>query len=186
LARPLALGYFANFAREGAQSISLGGGVGEFGHVHAPLGYAQPWYDEHPGSLYPSFHVFRGLCALKQHRLVDASSSIPRDLQAIGAEGRSSRELWLANLTGAPLDVALWDEVAGAIFVLDEDNFESAAADPAYMDRTRAFRRASLVLKPYAVVRLVLSGRRHKPPRWRSICRNSQRGGRWNGRYANA
>jgi hypothetical protein len=151
-----ALGYFANFAREGAQSISLGGAVGEFGHIHAPLSYAQPWYDEHPGSLYPSFHVFRGLCALKQHRLVDASSSIPRDLQAIGAEGRSSRELWLANLTGAPLDVALWDEVAGAISVLDEDNFESAAADPAYMDRTQAFRSASLVLKPYAVVRLVL------------------------------
>jgi D-apionolactonase len=150
------LGYFANFAREGAQSITLGGGVGEFGHVHAALGYAQPWYDQHPGSLYPNFHVFRGLSALKQNRLVDAPSSIPRDLQAIGGEGSSSRELWLANLTGAPLDAALWGEIAGAISVLDEDSFEKAAADPAYMDRTRAFRSASLVLKPYAVARLVL------------------------------
>jgi hypothetical protein len=151
-----ALGYFANFAREDAQSITLGGGVGEFGHIHASFAYAQPWYDQHPGSLYPNFHVLRGLSGLKHNRLIDAASSIPRDLQAIGAEGRAGREIWLANLTGAPLDTALWDEVTGAISVLDEDSFEMAAVDPAYMDRTRAFRAASLALKPYAVVRLVL------------------------------
>jgi D-apionolactonase len=156
IAAAFELGYVANFAREGAQSVTLGGGVGAFGHVHAPLGYAQPWYDEHRGSIYPNFHIFRGLSALKGMRLVDARSSVPRDLQAIGGEGRSGRELWLANLTGTPIVAELWDEVSGAISVLDEERFEDAATDPAYMDRTRAFRGGSLALQPYAVVRLVL------------------------------
>jgi D-apionolactonase len=151
-----ALGYFTHFAREGAQGITLGAGVGEFGHVHAPLGYAQPWFDAHPGSLYPNFHVFRGLAALKQSRLLDAPSSAARDLQAIGGEGRSGREFWLGNLTGAPLDVALWSEVAGRVSVLDEESFGVAAMDPQFMDLARSFRGASLTLKPYAVARLIL------------------------------
>ena len=31
-----ALGYFAHMARGGAAAVTLGGGVGEFGLVHAP------------------------------------------------------------------------------------------------------------------------------------------------------
>ena len=50
------LGFVARFARGGAEAITLGGGVGEFGIAYAKMDYQQPYFDEN-GGVYPAYHV---------------------------------------------------------------------------------------------------------------------------------
>jgi D-apionolactonase len=149
------LGYFAHFARGGADWITLGGGVGEFGLVHVPTDYAQPWYDE-AGGVYPAFHVFRGLARLGGAPLVDVTCAPAREVQALAADTPQGRELWLANLMGEARDLALPGGLTGAMSILDADSFTEASAQPDFMDHaTRTLDGDRISLSPYAVVRLV-------------------------------
>ncbi len=148
------LGYVAHFAKGGATAVSLGGGVGEFGLVHAPMAWSQPWFDE-AGGLYPVFHVVRGLARLAGGRLREVASDRPRAVQALAVDADGSRELWLANLTGDAVSVALPAAFHGArAALLDAEGFVEAARDPAFMDRLGAAAGASASIAPYAVLRL--------------------------------
>jgi D-apionolactonase len=150
-----ALGYVAHMASGGAAAATLGGGVGEFGLVHARMPYAQPWFDEAGQGLYPVFHVFRGLAALAGQPTIDVASSIPRAVQAIGTENAGQREVWIANLTNEERPIALWGHVSGHSATLDEETFSQAARDPAFIDSAmRTFSADRIALRPYAVVRL--------------------------------
>ncbi|WP_366556168.1 hypothetical protein [Aquibaculum sediminis] len=148
------LGYAAHFAKGGAQAISLGGGVGPFGLVHAPMPYAQPYFDEAEG-FYPVFHVFRGLAGKRGAVLLDTHCDSQRDVQAIALEGDNGRELWVANLLSESRTLVL-DNVAGLrrCARLDADSFVEASQDPEFMDRPgEAFDGDSAELGPYAVAR---------------------------------
>lgn len=149
------LGYFAHFARGGADWITLGGGVGEFGLVHVPTDYGQPWYDE-AGGVYPVFHVFRGLARLGGAPLVDVTCAPGREVQALAADGPRGREIWLANLMSEAREVTLPGEVTGPVSILDADSFAEAAARPDFMDHaTQTLDGNRVSLSPYAVVRVV-------------------------------
>jgi len=149
------LGYFAHMARGGAASVTLGGAVGEFGIVHARTDYAQPWFDE-TGGLYPAFHVFKGLAALCGAKLLATETRPLRNVQAVAAESGEGREVWLANLTGESVDVALDGGMNdGRIFTLDADSFVEAAGDPDAAERlSKPFGGGNVQLGPYAVARI--------------------------------
>jgi hypothetical protein len=151
-AAPWYLGYFANMAQGGAESVTLGGGVGEFGLVHAGMDYAQPWFDE-GGGVYPAFHVFRGLADLRDATRLETTATPLREVQAVAAKSEKSRTLWLANLTGEPATVSLEPAVSnGSIFVLDAGNFAAAAGNAdAASSLARSFSGSSVALDPYAV-----------------------------------
>jgi hypothetical protein len=149
------LGYFAHMARGGAMAVTLGGGVGPFGIVHAPAEHAQPWFDE-AGGLYPAFHVFKGLARLRGARLLRSDARPGRNVQAVAAETSSGHEIWLANLTGEPTSVALTLPIAqGQIFVLDGDSFTAAAVDVDTAEHlSQPYEGSAVVLGPYAVARI--------------------------------
>jgi hypothetical protein len=151
-----ALGYFAHFARGGASAVTLGGGAGPFGLVHADMPYAQPYFDE-TGGCYPVFHVFRGLAALAGRRLLDVKSSAQRVVQAIGTIEPGEGEVWLANLTGQEQQVTLWSKAEGQIAILDEESFAYAASNARAMDvLLKQFDADEIRLRPYSVARLRL------------------------------
>ena len=86
------LGYGARAAEGGVDSVVLGAAVGEFGLVHAPMDYAQPWYDE-AGGLYPAWHVMRGLYGTSGAERLATKVSAPRDLQALAIRSDGATEL---------------------------------------------------------------------------------------------
>lgn len=148
------LGIFAHMARGGAASLSLGGGVGEFGIVHSRGFGAAPWFDK-AGGVYPAFHVFKGLAALKGARLLDCKTFPPRNIQAVAAETAAGREAWIANLTGERIKLPTPTGFeSGSLFVLDADSFVQAAGDPSAAERATAQPGPMLEFGPYAVARL--------------------------------
>lgn len=149
------LGYFGHMARAGADSITIGGGVGEFGLVHAKMDYAQPFFDE-AGGFYPAFHVFKGLSALVGAKAMEIDIAPARDLQAVVAKVREGVEAWIANLTGTAVTISLDRRLAARnLFVLDSETFVPASKDQQAADSlSRSFSDATLSLRPYAVVRL--------------------------------
>ncbi|MGE3832599.1 MAG: hypothetical protein AB7F76_16530, partial [Parvibaculaceae bacterium] len=149
------LGYFAHFARSGAASIALGGLAGKFGALHTKTKWKQAWYDRH-GGLYPVFHVLRGLARLKGTALHDVTISAPRNVQALVAKHDGKTELWLANLTGEPVTVALPGGLKGAkAATLDAAKFETAAGKAEALDRLSPLKSQRVALDAYAVMRLV-------------------------------
>ena len=149
------LGYFAHMARNGAAAVTLGAGVGEFGIVHARTDFTQPYFDEARG-VYPAFHVFKGLAALRGARLLATEPQPPRNVQAVAAETAAGREVWLANLTGDDISVAVEGvEGDGEIFTLDAGSFVEATRDPDASGRlARPFTGGAVQLGPYAVAQL--------------------------------
>ena len=148
------LGYAAHFASGGASAVTLGGGVGEFGLVHAPMPWPQPYFDE-AGGCYPAFHVVRGLAALAGHGLHRVVSDRPRAVQALAVRGSTGLDVWVANLLGDRVTVSLPTEFAGAAQArLETANFLDAAQDPAFMQHALGPAPERLDLGPYAVVRL--------------------------------
>ena len=152
------LGYFAHMARGGAAFVTLGGGIGEFGIVHAPAAYSVPYFDE-AGGVYPAFHVFKGLAGLRGARMLQTAAEPIRNVQAVGAETQGEREVWIANLTGDATAVALTPELGnGKLFVLDADTFVEAARNPdAAHTMAQSWDGGAVELGPYAVARLIVS-----------------------------
>lgn len=149
------LGYFAQMARGGAASVTLGGAVGEFGIVHARTGYTQPWFDG-AGGVYPAFHVFKGLARLRGATLLRTETQPLRNVQAVAADTGEGREFWVANLTGDEQTVALEGLPGeGSLFILDADSFVEGTRDPAAADRLYTpFSTDNLHLGPYAVAQI--------------------------------
>ena len=148
------LGYVAHFARGGATALTLGSGAGDFGLVHTPATYPKPWFDSH-GGVYPAFHVFKGLSALARCPTVDVASSMPREVQAIGARSDGRLEVWVANLTGSPQLVELPVSSFKRIATLDEHCFIAATSDPEILAaQERSLGSTVVELSPYAVLRL--------------------------------
>lgn len=137
------LGYAARAAAGGVDSVVLGAPVGEFGLIHHPMAYTQPWYDD-AGGLYPAFHVMRALYAASGAVCRAATVSQPRDLQALAIERAAGCDLWLANLTGEAQTVEITglDLVDARIARIDEDSFEACAGD------SRGFTQSEAALGP--------------------------------------
>ncbi|QDL94498.1 hypothetical protein FDP22_21780 (plasmid) [Paroceanicella profunda] len=146
------LGCFAQLALGGASAVAFGAPVGPFGVLHAPAEFPQPWFDTH-GGLFPVFHVLRGLSALEGRPLRALGSPRPELVQGLVADGGGAAEIWLANLTAAPLTLTLPVPVT-AMAVLDAAGFAAAAADPAYMDALRPAPEGPIPLDAHAVLRL--------------------------------
>jgi hypothetical protein len=150
--------YFAHFARTGAEAIALGGLTGPFGLVQAKANWPQPWFDRNKDSVFPVFHILRGVARLKGADLFDTTVSRPRDVQALAARRKDRRyELWIANLTADPVTVDL-----GAIFeggraaILDAERFAKAAARPEFLDKVNAMAgNGRISLDAFAVARVV-------------------------------
>ncbi len=150
------LGYAARMAEGGVDSVVLGAPVGEFGLVHAPMDYAQPWYDD-AGGLYPLWHVMRGLYAASGAERLATTVSSPRDVQALAFKKNGSTELWLTNLTGEPQTVSMrGQDVNGAqVARLDEESFLSCAGSASGFDDSQTtLSNGTLLLSPYATVRI--------------------------------
>jgi hypothetical protein len=149
------VGYCAHLVRGGANAVTVGGGVGEFGIAHAAMHYAQPFFDA-AGGVYPAFHVFKGLSALGGAKAIAVDVAPAREVQGVVAKVRGTTEAWIANLTGVPRDVSLhgWPG-AGSVFVLDKETFVPASKDPdAVENLSRSFTGTTLALDAYAVARL--------------------------------
>ncbi|MFC7396885.1 hypothetical protein ACFQU1_06730 [Chelatococcus sp. GCM10030263] len=146
------LGYFAHFAYGGASAVTLGGAVGPFGLMHAPMPFPQPWFDGR-GGLFPVFHVIAGLTRLAGQPLRQVEISRPHEIQALAVESETGTEIWLANLTGEPQRVALEGATAGEIAVLDAARFTEAAGTPDILERRQPLSGA-VELDAYAVARV--------------------------------
>lgn len=152
------LGYFAHFARSGAQSIALGGLTGPFGAVYSRQAWPQAWFDAAKGGVYPVFHILRGMSRLRGADLLDIAISRPREVQALAARRKDGKtELWIANLTGDPVTVDLGRKFAGArAALLDAERFVQAAEKPEFLDRVNIALAGSRVeLGPYAACRVI-------------------------------
>ena len=151
------LGYAARTAEEGVESVILGAPVGEFGLVHHPGDYRQPWFDE-VGGLFPVYHVMRGVYAASGAERIPAETSDPRNLQALAFRRERGPEVWMANLSGEERTVSIEGIDTGGMNVatLDESSFEACAAGIDGFDATqqRLGSGNSLRLAPYAVVRV--------------------------------
>jgi hypothetical protein len=118
------------------------------------MDYLQPWFDE-SGGVYPVYHVFKGLAALRGKPLIDLTVSKPREIQAIAAATDDGVEVWIANLTDRLKTVELVPELTGKVAVLTAAEFESATRDFSAMNSLeRGFADQRLSLAPYAVARL--------------------------------
>ena len=148
------LGFVARFAKGGSEAITLGSGVGAFGIAYAKMEYRQPFFDE-KGGVYPVYHVFKGLAAMKGQPLVDLSVSDPCEIQAIGVERENGIEVWIANLTGRIKPIEFATGFTGHAAILTASEFEPATQDHSAMNSMeREFADKQIVLAPYAVARL--------------------------------
>ena len=155
------LGYAARAAEGAVESVILGASVGEFGLIHHPREYRQPWFDD-AGGLYPVYHVMRGVYAASGAKRIPAEVSDPRDLQVLAFHVEQGKEIWIGNLSGEERSVALegLHTRRTEMSTLDEESFEACASDIGGFDATRRPLDGAPVLRlaPYAVVRLRAGG----------------------------
>lgn len=115
------LGYVAQMAAHGASAIAIGAPTGPFGVLDAA---PRP---PRQGALYPAYHVMRGLARVSGGALRRVEVSAPAHLAALAIED----DLWLANLTDAP--VLVDHGLAGRIIMLDATTCAGAADRPDFI-----------------------------------------------------
>ncbi len=147
-----ALGYFAEFARGGAASVTLGAGTGPFGAVSAPSEYPRPWFEEN-GGVYPVFHVLRGLARLRGAPMLSLDLAASAPVVGLAARVAAGCEIWVGNAGPEPVAIEL--PGSGGIAILDAGCFAAAAAAPDHMDHVRPFDGA-VRLDGHAVARIQL------------------------------
>ena len=160
------LGYIAHMVRGGVEAVALSGPVGEFGIVHAPMDYSQPWFDE-AGGVYPVFHVIAGMVAAAGHEALETHVSPPREVQAVAHKDGAATVVWLANLTGGRRQVTVSGVTndRGATCMLNEATFVQCCGSPdgfrrTEQDSTEQGIQARLIdLDAYAICRLGFSDR---------------------------
>ncbi|MEC5292264.1 hypothetical protein VSX64_16645 [Aurantimonas sp. C2-6-R+9] len=152
LGAAFALGYFAHFARGGAEAIAFGGTTGPHGVVALEQAWRQPGFEE-TGGVFPVFHVQRALAQLSKRPMRDVTSSDPGGIQALAATLDDGEVLLVANLTDARKTIALPFDMARAR-ILDAGSFAEAAASPSFLDDMRPASGRELVLDSYAVAKV--------------------------------
>ena len=155
------VGYAAACARCRLDAVAFGAPTGPFGFIHRRADHAQPWFDTHDGdlvrarSVYPAFHVLAGLTEGSGRPLVATAVSKPGVIEALGWREPGRTLLWVANLTAAPVEIALTGPAAATAAVLDAQNFVRAARDPEALDALAAPLSIDRVkLDSYAVARI--------------------------------
>jgi len=152
------LGYAARMAEGGVDQVILGSPVGDFGLIHQAAASVAPDYD---GTVYPAYHVLRGMYAASGAARRSTESSVPRDVQALAFETDGGITLWLANLSGEPqrVEIAGLDVAGARLSLLDEDSFAVCVAAPDGFDgNSGTVSGPDLTLAPYAVARLEVGG----------------------------
>jgi hypothetical protein len=144
----------AQFTRDGAATLTLGIGAGDFGIVHTPATYPKPWFDNQ-GGVCAAFHVSKQLSALAHCHTIGLTSSMPREIQAISALLDEREGVWGANLTANPQQVELPTFSFQPVAMLDEPRFIGATPDVDFFaTRERSLNSSVIGLPPYAVVHL--------------------------------
>lgn len=138
-------GYLARVAAGGMAGVTLAAAAGPSGIVAAD-----------GGRVHPSYHVIRGHAALSGGLVMAATSSVPRNVQALAVQTGTDLHLWLTNLTGESQDVRLEGVAPGAtVRLLDEASVEALADDlDRAGDKGRPLVGSSIVLPAYAVASL--------------------------------
>jgi hypothetical protein len=146
------LGYISQVANGGVEAVTMASPIGEFGIAYAKLPHAQPGFDNVAGAkVYPVFHVIRGLSAAAGLPHITAKSSDTERLRCVAWRQGKTLHLWLANLHDQPLEVTLDGFPAnGTLGALDEQSFDAATKDGAFIDKSAAFSGASVKLAPLA------------------------------------
>jgi hypothetical protein len=154
-------GMAAVAARHGLDTLCLGAAVGPSGIVATRQPHPQPWVEERRAAVLPSWHVLTALAGLAGSDVMDVTSSMPREVQALAVRGRWGTTLWVINLTGESRQVQVEGlTIAGQRAVtLDASTFEAACLEPnpAALP-TRAVAGGTLDLDAYAMTRIEISG----------------------------
>lgn len=151
LAAAFDIGYYAQMAYGGAQAIALGGLAGPFGTITHTTPWPKPYYDQAKG-LYPVYHSRRALAQLREARLLEVTSTTPRDVIGIAAKTLDGLIVLLANCTGRPQQVS----VSGLsqkvqMTILNADNFSEAARNPDFLKPSQDANIDNIVLDSYSV-----------------------------------
>ena len=153
------IAYTAACAHGGIEAVAFGAPTGPMGHIFCPLDLKQPYFDDEPGAIiYPGFHVIAGLARFAGEAIQETEISARGRIEAIAIRQEDSMALWLANLTGEVVDVALPArfEIDSSIVILDAEAFERLTTLPAYLDTAgQNIRDATIKLDAYAVARIM-------------------------------
>jgi D-apionolactonase len=80
---------------------------------------------------------------------------MPREVQGLAVARDGQREVWLANLTGDPVQIGLDLSPVVRAITLDAESFVAAAADPEFLDSpAQPVNPSAIALDAYAVMRL--------------------------------
>jgi hypothetical protein len=126
------LGYVANLALGGVETVSLGAPTGPFGMIYRKTGDRQPYFDDlERSAVYPVFHVIAGLAQAAGKEIVSCAVSNAAQLACLAYRSGEGLTVWLANTSGEEVNVTLDglpDNVA-TVQTLDESSFVSATLE---------------------------------------------------------
>jgi hypothetical protein len=135
------LGYIAHAAAGGVSGLCLSATAGPFAIAWQKMNWPQPWFDEAAiaTAVFPVYHVIAGLASRTGATALDVENSNPESLAAVAVETGQGAELWIANLTAAPLTV----DIAGfgpqvRIQRLDSETFRQCCQGPDGLSATAA------------------------------------------------
>lgn len=152
------IAYVAACARGGVEAVAFGSPTGPSGHIHRVLDFRQPYFDDEPEAVvYPGFHVIAGVARLAGQPLLRVDILPRGKIEAIASREDSRPVLWLANLTGHTVEVALPEQFRSdaTIALLDVETFEKMTTAPDYLDiSARNVRSPVVTLDAYAVARI--------------------------------
>jgi len=156
------LAAIAEAARGGIEAITPAAAAGELGIVHHRLRGSELWFDgcARP-SVYPIYHVIRGMAKAAGRSCIGATSSDQTRIAVTAyREVEGATTMWLANLTDKQQRVQLPDIGADLSLVcLDEANFEEAALDTAFMQtKNTALSRREIEIEAFGIARIQAGG----------------------------
>ena len=139
-------GYLAHAARAGLEAITLAAVAGPSGVVT-------------PAGLAPSYHVLRGLAALRNAAVLASRSSAPRDVQVLAVRTTAGLQLWLVNLTDRTQRVRVQATESAlrnaTVVVVGEDCVEQLSVDADGLSRqARPIADGPVELSAFAVARI--------------------------------
>jgi hypothetical protein len=152
------LATIAGAARGGLQAVSPAALAGEFGIVHRPLGYDQPWFDRlDRAAVYPVYHVVSAMAHAAGRPVIDTIASDPTRIAALAYRpSHGGLSLWLANLRDKPQPVLL-PRIEGSphVRLMDESTFEAAALDSNFLQaRGTALSGREIEIGAYGIARI--------------------------------
>lgn len=157
------LAAIAEAAQAGVAAISPAALVGALGIIHQRMPHDQPWFDAcgRP-SVYPLYHVVRGMARAAGQPRFEALSSDPARIRAVAyRDAQGGNVLWIANLSDKSQALVLPDHAGDyAVGRLDEETFERAAVEPAFLDQARATRMGRAIeIRAYGIARIDMRDR---------------------------